>query len=299
MKSLNLMDLKDAYASGAITKREFTQLMSEIHASLEMYPAHISGSPVSAITINAEGDRHDIPFILMDLGEYEAYVIRVMREVLGDDDVIFDVGANIGWYGINLELECPTRRVFYFEPMPQSFAVLEENLTANGLSVQRAFNLGLYEEDAHLDFFFNRGEPKASSLRNIRDVECVDIVTCEVQRLDNFVSRQELDRLDFMKCDVEGAELFVFRGGLETIEKFRPIIFTEMLRKWSARFDYHPNEIISLLCKFDYVCFGLSDEGLKEIVEVDDKTVQTNFLFLHPERHANVFRRLSELRLLT
>jgi len=34
---------------------------------------------------------------------------------------------------------------------------------------------------------------------------------------------------------------------IKTIKKYKPIIFTELLRKWSLKFDYHPNEIINIL----------------------------------------------------
>ena len=91
---------------------------------------------------------------------------------------------------------------------------------------------------------------------------------------------------DFIKCDVEGAELFVFKGGQEVIERHKPIIFTEMLRKWSAPFGYHPNEIIELLTDCGYSCFTMDSQKLSKIVEMTDETLETNFFFLHDEKHA-------------
>src|SRR4051812_26601522 len=91
--------------------------------------------------------------------------------------------------------------------------------------------------------------------------------------------------MDLLKCDVEGAELFVFRGGRETLARHQPIIFAEMLRKWSAKFEYHPNDIISFLRPLDYSCFALDSAGLSRCDEVTDATTQTNFIFLNTSKH--------------
>ena len=55
------------------------------------------------------------------------------------------------------------------------------------------------------------------------------------------------ESIDFIKCDVEGNELSVIQGGEKLIKSHKPIILLELLRKWSARFNFHPNEVIELL----------------------------------------------------
>ncbi len=94
--------------------------------------------------------------------------------------------------------------------------------------------------------------------------------------------------VDFIKCDVEGAELNVFRGGLKSIAKHKPIIFTEMLRKWSARYGYHPNAIIDLFHSNGYRCFVINQKMLSKVTKIDDDTVETNFFFLHKDKHASL-----------
>jgi hypothetical protein len=79
----------------------------------------------------------------------------------------------------------------------------------------------------------------------------------------------------------------VYLGALECLKRDAPIVFTEMLRKWSAKFGYHPNEIIRLLAGIGYRCFVVSGDALTEFREMDDETVQTNFFFLHAENHAS------------
>ena len=61
-----------------------------------------------------------------------------------------------------------------------------------------------------------------------------------------------------------------------------------MLRKWAAKFDYHPNDIINYFIQFGYNCFTANEGKLKIVDKVDDQTIETNFFFLHESKHSNV-----------
>ena len=117
-------------------------------------------------------------------------------------------------------------------------------------------------------------------------------VKCHVDTIDNYIKDNNVRKLDFIKCDVEGAELLTFKGGIETISEHKPIMFTEMLRKWSAKFNYHPNEIIDLLKMIGYSCYFVDGTRLKEITIITDETNETNFFFLHKEKHQNKLKKL-------
>ena len=103
--------------------------------------------------------------------------------------------------------------------------------------------------------------------------------------------------MDFLKCDVEGAELLVIEGGLKSIEKYKPILFLEMLRKWSDKFGYHPDEIIEKLKSINYRCFKVIKTNLEEITEITDLEEATNFFFLHTEHHKDLILKKSILTL--
>lgn len=107
-----------------------------------------------------------------------------------------------------------------------------------------------------------------------------------------------ITKVDFIKCDVEGTELFVYEGGKKTIEKYRPIIMSEMLRKWAHKFNYHPNDIINLLTELGYQCFVINENSnLKKFDKVLEETVETNYYFLHKEKHAYIISNLCDDKL--
>lgn len=111
-------------------------------------------------------------------------------------------------------------------------------------------------------------------------------IICKTETLDSYISRIKVNKLDFIKCDVEGAELLCFKGGINTIKQYKPIICTEMLRKWAAKFNYHPNNIIVLLKDIGYSCFKLINATkIEEIFLITNETKDTNFIFLHKNKH--------------
>ena len=82
--------------------------------------------------------------------------------------------------------------------------------------------------------------------------------------------------------------MFAFRGAADIIERDHPVVFSEMLRKWSAKFDYHPNDIISFFRERGYQCHALGENGVSPVDAVTDSTVETNFIFLHTVKHEGI-----------
>jgi hypothetical protein len=147
--------------------------------------------------------------------------------------------------------------------------------------------------EKEVDFFFNPTMSGNASARNLAEETNIKKISAKVTSLDDFLFAQQLERLDIIKCDVEGGELLVFQGGKKAIKKHTPIIFTEMLRKWSKKFHYHPNDIISLLASCDYQCYISQNDKLVEFNKMDDATIATNFFFLHRYKHQQHIQRLS------
>jgi hypothetical protein len=113
---------------------------------------------------------------------------------------------------------------------------------------------------------------------------------CAADTLDNYMAVNNIEKIDFIKCDVEGAEYFVFQGGHKTLGENKPIVFTEMLRKWAAKFGYSPNDIIAYFTNFGYKCF-VSDAGkLRQFGTVTEETLETNYFFLHGIKHQEIIR---------
>lgn len=246
-----------------------------------------------------ETDFGGAPMHLSCFGSYEPdeteMVKRIIRQ-LPNNATIFDVGANIGWYSVMLKKCFEDINVYSFEPAPENFVRLQNNFRLNNLNDAHLVNLGFYKKKGKLDFHFNPERTDASSIKNILG-QNVEVIQVDMDTMDSWVTNNNLEGLDFIKCDVEGAELFVYQGGIESIKKYKPIIMSEMLRKWSAKFDYHPNDIIQLFKNIGYECYVIDgDNRLRRFDYVDEKTVETNYFFIHPEVHSKIISELCVIK---
>ncbi len=240
----------------------------------------------------AEGDMRIAPVESLNFADYEKQDAEMMESLVADGDTFFDIGANIGWYSINLALARRASSFHAFEPLPRTYAQLTRNVGLNAVRNVQTHNFGFSDASATLEFYYYpEGSGNASS-RNLTERSDVETVQCQVRRLDDHVRDTGL-KVDFIKCDVEGAELLVFQGGIETIARDRPVIFSEILRKWSAKFNYDPNEIFELLRAIGYCAFVTDGRALRSFDRMTSQTAETNFFFLHKQRHGDQIARLA------
>lgn len=303
-------------------KYDYIREMFQTHEHLFEYPDLIKGTPVKKIEINKEQviftinnngrdillcsdpkDANSLPFFCINFSAYdEAKEMKMVMRLLKKGDVVFDIGASVGWYAINILLSKKGVVVYCFEPIKSSYSYLIKNFKLNNLKNDKVYNIGLSDGNKKTKFYFDVECAMASSMADLRESPKTIIEECKVKKLDDFVSKiPSFKKLDFIKCDVEGSELLVFKGGIKTIKKYKPIIFAEMLRKWSKKFNYHPNDIINLLSGVGYECYIFNNPPaggkIKKIKYVDENTIEKNYLFLHKGKHANLAKKLKRERL--
>jgi FkbM family methyltransferase len=234
--------------------------------------------------ICAENDKRLAPFDALNFSSYEAEELDMQLALMNPKGNILDIGGNYGWYALHIANGQPGTKIYSFEPIPKTFEHLNQNIKLNKIENILTYNFGLSNENGKFTFFYDPALSVNASLQNLASNDDIETVNCSVRKLDNFWEVINED-IDFIKCDIEGAELLAFQGGIISIQKFLPVIFTEMLRKWTSKFNYHPNEIIELLGSIGYNCYTLDGDKLKSFNKVDENTKETNYFFLHPEKH--------------
>jgi len=206
---------------------------------------------------------------------------------LPDDAVVFDVGANVGFYTLSYKTWFPKMTVHAFEPVKETYQILLENIALNKLTGIVANNEGLGEKEQETDFYFDSGHCGYTSMRDTKNLGDSSIVKCKVTTLDSYVNTVNT-RVDFIKMDVEGAELLVLKGGLKTLHSYKPAICTEMTEVWTSCFGYHPNDIVSLLTSIGYICYALKSEYL---VPIKEAVIAANNFFIHSSQ-SGVFKNI-------
>ena len=309
-------ELKRKYENSAHEKADIIDYAKNLHSELMKISdlgTLMNNNFIKNVTISQNGiyieldsdiklyinknDYEEVSMSCLCVGNYEAEETRMVFKILdyfkkNQNFTVLDIGANVGWYTLNIMKKYPAMKVFSFEPVPISYERLKNNLILNHLNVERLINIGLYKENGKMDFYYDIEGSGASSLVNLRGKEKIDKIVVDVKKLEDWVADNELNSIDFIKCDVEGSELLVYQGGEETIKKYHPIVFSEMLRKWCAKFGYPPNDIIYFYKNMGYSCFVFREDRLIPFEQVTETTIETNYFFLHTKKHSNLINDL-------
>lgn len=301
---MKLKEVAVEYESGRIAKEDYIKEMHEIHHVLFEYSEYIRGTDIKSIEITDDcvvittkergvkmyadvNDMRIIPIEILNFKVYEKEEQDMIGRMLEDSATILDIGANIGWCTINIAMMKQRVTVHAFEPIPKTFRYLKKNIALNNVTNANVYNFGFSDKsETRVFYYYPEGSGNASMV-NVSNRAEIEEIKCKVLRLDDFMRDQDFT-VDFIKCDVEGAELFVFEGSRETLKTQKPIIVTEMLRKLTDRYDYHPNKIISLMSDFGYRCFTTDGQHLLPFFEMDENTMETNFFFLHEVKHESI-----------
>jgi FkbM family methyltransferase len=298
---------REKFKAGEIDKFQYAEYLNDQHAGIFDYPQFLADTDVGEIRITAEGvsvsssaygismlvdavDLHATPYTLLDFGSYETEETNFLKSVFRDGEVFLDIGANLGWYSLVLGRNCPGSRIYAFEPIPSTVAVLEKNIRLNRLENIETICMGMFNKEDELNFLFAPDVSGATSLKmagQSRGRTAIQSVVCKTTTLDAFCASRNIVP-SLLKIDVEGAELMVIQGGEKILES-TPIILMELLRKWSREFGYHPNDVFTLLEKYGYRAWVFAEDGrLQACPLVTEETIQTNYIFMHPQMHAEV-----------
>ena len=166
---------------------------------------------------------------------------RLSRLVAGGDWAI-DVGANVGFYTKRLaELVGPEGRVLAFEPVPETFVLLANNIESCRLSNVTLFNAAVSETTNLLGM--RVPEYKGTGLRNFYQAHLSSARDGQFRVLTLCIDSLQIPKaVRLVKIDAEGHELSVLKGMRNTLERDHPILIVEGPRP----------EVWEMLRSFDY-----------------------------------------------
>ncbi len=151
------------------------------------------------------------------LGIYERRSQRLFSRQLAAGDVVFDIGAHVGFYTLLASrLVGPSGRVVAFEPLARNLDLLARHLDYNRASNVTVVAAAVGEKTGSERFACGK-DPSMGALAEDGDV--VDLVC-----IDDLVARGELPPPRLVKIDVEGAESRVLDGASATLAKYRPAV---------------------------------------------------------------------------
>ena len=184
------------------------------------------------------------------------------RLELRPGDVVFDVGANIGWYSLLIGRRVPTGVSMYaFEPAPANYDLLVENLRRNGISavtpVQAAVGDKPGRSVLHLYGESNRGR---NSLLPVHEGLTVEVA---VVALDDFCRQHAISQrpIAFLKLDIEGYEYFALKGAAEALGRCRAVL-VEYSPAFLTAAGVEPTALLDLFSAAGFQPHVVSESGI-------------------------------------
>lgn len=218
---------------------------------------------------------------------YESDVTRTLLATvhLQPGDVVFDVGANIGWYSLVLARTAPPGvDIVAFEPDPDNHALLRANLARNGAAAVTAIAAAAGPEPSRMQLFrYARGNAGRHSLLPIHGGEAVAVDTVRLD--DVWTARGFGERtLRLIKIDVEGYELEALRGAPQLLARCQWLL-GEFSPDFMRRGKLDPAELVALLTGGGLVPNRIGPDGITPCTpaELLAQERQTNILWSRPD----------------
>jgi uncharacterized membrane protein len=120
---MTMKNLKEQFAAGNIAKADYIRNMHNFHKYLFEYSELIKETDVKSIEITDDqvvmttrsggvkfvcdpNDHRMAPIEILNFNEYEKEDCDMIFRLVKDNDTVFDIGGNFGWYSIYIANPC-------------------------------------------------------------------------------------------------------------------------------------------------------------------------------------------------
>lgn len=178
---------------------------------------------ISGDTIQHEIDDVSVQFNIKSVAEFKRFenlmderpVIEDVLSHIREEDVFFDIGANVGVYTCFLSAVLPQEQVYAFEPHPANIRGLSSNLELNELNAH-VQECALTAESTEIELAIDDNAVGVGT-HSIVGSSSSETITVPGERGDDLLAREGLPQPTVLKIDVEGAEHDVVEGLKDTL----------------------------------------------------------------------------------
>lgn len=192
---------------------------------LQQNKIHYTDFIYSDITVRIDGfivttRHHDDDLIFLHTS-HEPEVAKVLTSNLKDDDVLIDVGANVGRYVLLASRIIRNGRIIAIEAHPKNYEFLLRNLKQNRVTAE-CINAAISDQPGTVNLHISTAGSGKHSIREGRIMK--GAIQVSSVTLDSIIDEKKIDRIDWILIDVEGAENSVLKGGTKALSLARNII---------------------------------------------------------------------------
>ena len=159
----------------------------------------------------ANSDRY--PPIDMAMGEFEKQTVKIIEDTLRSGMTMIDIGAHVGYFSLlGASLVGDEGKIYAFEPEPQNYSLLADNIERNGYKNVVAESKAVSEISGEAQLFISGLDNGSHSIYQNEKRKTTDYVPVQTVNLDDYLGTMGCHHIDLIKIDVEGAEIDVIKG---------------------------------------------------------------------------------------
>ena len=151
--------------------------------------------------------------------------IEIIKREVTKDDIVLDIGANVGF--MTTVLAEQAQFVYAFEPAPDNFKQLQEN-TKHLVNVE-LFEFAVCEETGGNRILYtcpqDPGMNRLYDSKWCKDGKQIQVITTTIDYFAEFFLGTQ--KLSFVKIDIEGYEYYAIIGMEDTISRDHPTLLME------------------------------------------------------------------------
>lgn len=232
---------------------------------------------------------------------YDLSTQLFIRKTVKPGDTFIDIGANIGMIAL-LAASCVGKegKVYAFEPNPEAYKKLRNNIVTNNIEQLNSYRCGLGEKETVLTLTVVTEHTGMGTMGQIPEKDLSLISNCyqvPVHRGDDVLPKI-LSESTFIKIDVEGFEPYVIAGLPSTISELKPTIVMEIIPEYLERAKSSMKEVCNMMVSYGYEGFLLGSKrvGIHHSLKLQKvssyENMKGNYVWIHS--NSNILNRLTK-----
>jgi FkbM family methyltransferase len=171
---------------------------------------------------------------------------KILPYILKKNSIIFDLGANVGYYSAIFSYYSPKGKIFAFEPGYKNFNFLK-------LNVKNYSNI--YLSDNAVSNF--TGEKK-DIIHSIWNVETEQRLFRFI-KIDDYIVQNKINEIDLIKINIDGYELEALQGMKNVLKNLNPYFLIEINHAAKTR-NTTEQQIINYMKSYNYLVLKILDK---------------------------------------
>ena len=205
-------------------------------------------------------------------GKFEFEIVKaISKNKLSQKPVFFDIGANIGVQTLQLCNNFKNSTVHSFEPTNYAYNKLCNNVILNTklkkkiilnqaflTNKKKAIPKKIYSSWSLINKK-NLHKKHLGSLKRTSNANSF--------KLDNYIAKHKIKKIDFIKLDVDGYELDVLKSGYNFLKKNKTPIIFEVAPYLYKEHNYSQSDLVSLFVEMKYSFYNI--DNLQKVKNID------------------------------